>query len=71
MNAKIKLVPTTQTHLMCIACGRFLTRKERGKHWAIVPPGVDDENAAVAGLHRECKDGMAVRRKTKSPKEAA
>lgn len=54
---RLRLEPTTLTHLMCICCSGFKTE------FAVVPHyGLDDESEPAVGLHKKCMKTMHAKR---------
>jgi hypothetical protein len=67
-TARVQLVPTRRTDLVCMSCGRFRTE------FAVVPIGGDTTRETIdshVGVHRACVDRVHSRRKTSKLARAA
>jgi predicted Fe-S protein YdhL (DUF1289 family) len=65
-TARIQLVLTRRTDLVCIGCGRFRTE------FAVVPIDGDTSREALdsnVGVHRKCLDRVHFRRKSSTDAE--
>jgi len=53
---RVRVEPTTLTHLVCVLCGRFRTEL------AIVTPSDVDDREPQAGVHRACANIIHAKR---------